>query len=269
MIEDYPLAPGYQYPEWETVVTAERQRVKHRCCDIDPAVYGDRADIAFLAYDSIMTEHRAGVSIDGGVHMYQALRQFGPVHLDEPLTVHGRITAVDPAPRGNIVRATFEFRRRDGSVAVAAERAGLRPSANATRKGPAGGKRRKSAAPDTTGMRRLLHKQLMPEKVAAFSSEAENLIHSDPDVARERGFRAPIAGGLMAVHFMLEALCENGVPDRLDMEARFLRPMFWDDALDLMGRENPNQPGRISEMRLINTEGKATSACTVNDISRG
>ena len=43
---------------------------------------------------------------------------------------------------------------------------------------------------------------LNPKKVADFSSEAGNLIHSDPKVAKQHGFRAPIAAGLSGTSFL-------------------------------------------------------------------
>ena len=107
-------------------------------------------------------------------------------------------------------------------------------------------------------------KRLVPEDVAAFSDEAENLIHSDPQVARRFGYRAPIAAGLMASHFMMEMLARPGTVERLEMEIRFLRPMFWDDELRIFGAE---RDGRLAELAIVNPEGKPTSRGWVRSIS--
>ena len=40
----YRVEPGYHFPEETLVVTEERQRWLHACCDIPHGFYGDRAD---------------------------------------------------------------------------------------------------------------------------------------------------------------------------------------------------------------------------------
>jgi hypothetical protein len=136
------------------------------------------------------------------------------------IAVRGRVTAVDPAPRGRIIRGHFEFVRRDGSVPLTVDRASLRIDPNLTPpERPA--KARGAEVDPRAGVTPLSQKRLEPEKVARYSDEAENLIHSDPEVARQFGFRAPIAAGLMAGNIMMEALARRagGVPDALELFA--------------------------------------------------
>ncbi len=111
--------------------------------------------------------------------------------------------------------------------------------------------------------------QLVPEKVAAYSIEADNLIHSDPETARRFGFRAPIAAGLMAVHFMLAALRRPGPIEQLRATVRFRRPMFWDEALEVWGRRAAGDSGPLTALAVINPEGKVANACVVDDVAYG
>jgi hypothetical protein len=64
----------------------------------------------------------------------------------------------------------------------------------------------------------------------------------------------------MAAHYVLEALMRRGPVTALDMEMRFLRPMFWDDALRIMGRASG---GRLVEVVVIGPAGKPLSRGTI------
>jgi acyl dehydratase len=137
----------------------------------------------------------------------------------------------------------------------------LDPEIGAERK--AGGKPRPPQDP-REGKVLLARHRLVPEKVAAYSIDADNLIHSDPETARRFGFRAPIAAGLMAVHFMMAALCRPSPPARLRMTVHFRRPMFWDDALEVWGEFRAD---RMTALAVVNADGKATSGGAVEAIS--
>ena len=116
---------------------------------------------------------------------------------------------------------------------------------------------------DLTGFSEVLRRPLEPQNVADYSDEAGNLIHSDPKVALEHGFRAPIAAGLMGIHFYREVLETHYAPSAFDLEVWFRRPMFWDDTLSLVARE---ENGRIAAMHLLGSDGKPTSNCVVHDV---
>jgi len=55
----------------------------------------------------------------------------------------------------------------------------------------------------------------------------------------------------------MEAVCRNGLPDTFSVEARFLRPVFWDDAIDIEGCRDVD--GSISELRATNSDGKTVA----------
>ena len=95
-----------------------------------------------------------------------------------------------------------------------------------------------------------------------------NRIHDDPEIARQFGFRAPIAAGIMGSHIMMEALVRDGggPPQQLAMEVRFRRPMFWDELLTVTG-ERTN--GHLSRVALMKPEGKPACFGLVDSVSYG
>jgi len=256
--------PDMVFPDWDCTLTAEEQARKLACCDIDPAIYGDRADITHYALAGIMTAKRAGVSINGSVHMMQRFMLAEPIMLGETLTVRGRVTNIEPNPRGRVVLSEFEFVRPDGSVPLRTERGSLVLDADAARAHTPKQQKRPASNDPLAETESVGRKQLMPEKVAAYSDEADNRIHSDPATAREFGFRAPIAAGLMAVRFMMDALCRPAPPARLDATIRFRRPMFWDEALDIRARRDPES--RIAAIAVVKEDGRVANECVVADI---
>jgi acyl dehydratase len=255
--------PGLAFPEWDCVITREQQAEKLAYCGLDPALHGDRVDITQLAYAAVLSARRAGISINGRVHMSQAFDLASPVLLGEPLRVRGEVVAVTPDRRGAIEESRFDFVRPDGSIPLSTRRRSLvlDPSIGAERK--TDGKPRPPQDP-REGKTLLARHRLVPGKVAAYSIDADNLIHSDPDTARRFGFRAPIAAGLMAVHFMMAALSRPSPPGRLRMTVHFRRPMFWDDALEVWGNLRSNS---ITALAVVNADGKATSDGIVEAIS--
>ena len=182
--------PGLAFPEWEYSVTPEQQAAKLACCGLDPALYGGRVDITQLAYAAVLTARRAGISINGRVHMSQAFDLRDPVMLGEPLRVRGVVEAVTTDRRGEIEKSRFDFLRPDGSIPLSTRRRSLvlDPGIGAERK--AGGTPRAPADP-RDGKVLLARHRLVPEKVAAYSIDAENLIHSDPETARRFGHGSP------------------------------------------------------------------------------
>ena len=245
---------GFEYPAWDFEVTAETQARKLACCDIDPAIYGDRVDITHYALATVLSAKRAGLPVNGRVHMTQRFIQNEQIVLGETLTVRGEDIKVVPDRRGQIVTSRFEFVRPDGSIPLRAERSSLVLDATLAEKAQPSAAKSKPAADPTEGMIKIGEKQLVPEKVAAYSDEAENLIHSDPETAQRFGFRAPIAAGLMAIRFMMEALSKEAVPQQLDLQIRFRRPMFWDEKLDIWGRHDSD--GKLTHIAIVNQDGK-------------
>ena len=258
---DNPMPEGMVFPDFPVTVSEQDQTEKLRCCSVDPTVHGGLVDITALAGESIMATKHAGVSINGSVHVGQYFDLRAPIELGEPLVLHGRVTKVVAEPRGHVVTCTFEAERADGTVPLLMERTSLRIAQEAT-KGPLG----KGAArePERELMRLEATKQLLPANVAEYSIEAENLIHSDPAVAREFGFRAPIAGGLMAVRMMMEVLAQRGPIDQLQMSVRFRRPMFWDEVLEIRSQGSAAMPEAFA---VFQANGKVVNDAVVHALN--
>jgi hypothetical protein len=257
---------GMTFPDMACTITRAQQEKKLDCCGLDPALHGDRIDITQLAYTAILSVRNAGFSINGMVHMTQVFDLREPLMLGEPLLCRGTIISVAPERRGQIEQSRFDFVRPDGSIPLSTRRSSLRldPAAGAERKS-AGGAAKPPPDDPTAGLELIARHQLVPDKVAVYSDEAENLIHSDPETARRFGFRAPIAAGLMAVHYMMAALCRPTPPDELRMSVRFRRPMFWDEELALWGKHQAD--GTIAALALINPDGKVANDGVVDAVA--
>ncbi len=81
---------------------------------------------------------------------------------------------------------------------------------------------------DVESLEPLSTHTLTPEIVKGYSSEG-NSIHYEMEAANRAGFRAPLIGGGMGVHYLLAALWQHSPPERLDLDIYFRRPIFWDD----------------------------------------
>ena len=246
---------GFEFPSQTFLVATEDQVRKLKYSGIDPDLYGDTVDVAMLGLPTLNVLISSGIPILGGVHLSQRFKQIEPFHLEEEITVSGQILEINPHPRGCILRCEFSYARADGSVCVEAVRSGITPI---------GPKELSMGIPrpdeSLDGFFEIMRRTLVPQDVADFSDEAGNLIHSHPEVAREHGFRAPIAAGLMGIHFYREALEKLYMPETFDLEVWFRRPMFWDDTLSLIAHREGE---RITQMHLLGSNGKPTSNCVV------
>ncbi len=259
-----PHEVGFVFPEWKTLITSEDQIAKLKCCGIKPNVFANFLDVTALASQSILATAKAGYSINGMVHMAQRFQQNAPIPLGEPLLGSGRVIAVKEAARGDIIISEFAYERSDGTVPMRTYKTSLRldPSKKS------GSLEKKSDRKVRSGNHRmdlLLTWQLVPKLVAEHSKDADNLIHSDPHVAKYFGFRAPIAGGLMAAHHTTAVLARNGVVNKLDMTISFRRPMFWDDKLDLFA--SSSDVGVIRQLKFLNGNGKVVNDCLIDKLS--
>lgn len=261
------VRPGYEFPPATLEVTAAYQRELHGYCDIPPERWGDRVDPTFLARYPIRVIGRTMFASHPGrgyVHMVHRIRQSTPVRLGESIAVSGRFTAVDPVPRGWMMKAAFDYLLHGDRVAMRVEPEAL--MADQTRMPPGERKSRgESAPPDLSGFRELTRKQLTPEKVLGYCGDTDNKIHTDPDYARTFGFRAPITAGNQIVNFLLEGVAIDHAPDSFDVEMRFLRPVFWDDAIAVLGRHDAN--GGLRDLCVVKEDGKVASTCVVHAVA--
>ena len=249
---------GFEFAPWTFCVEKKEQVRKLNCSGVNPEIYGNQVEIAMLGLPTIKVLMAADIPILGGVHLSQRFRQIAPLQLEEPITVAGQIMEINPHPRGCILHSHFKYSRSNGYVCVEAERSGI---IAVGAKEPSRGILRPSETLE--GFSEITRRKLIPKSVAEYSNEAGNLIHTDPAVAAEHGFRAPIAAGLMGIHFYREALQKAYQPNAFDLEVWFRRPMFWDDIMTLMAFK---EKGRICAMHLLCSSGKPASNCIIHSV---
>ena len=251
----YRTEVDYEFPVFEIVVTPEEQRRLHGHCDIADSVYGEFADPTFIARDPITLNAQtilANHPERAPVHTVHRIEQRRPVRLGEVLRMSGRVTAIGDHPKGWTMTSIWEYRDDAGEIAfvVTPDVLMIDPDRASS---PGSPKR----SLEQVRFETLTRKQCTPETTLGYLEGSNNKIHLDPDTARSFGFRAPIIAGNQTVNFLMEAVYRNGLPDTFSVEARFLRPVFWDDAIDIEGRRDVD--GSISELRATNSDGKTVA----------
>ena len=250
---------GFNYLPDTVAVTAAHQVDKLLACGIDADIFAGQVDPAFFIGIAIHAGINSGISAEGNINMLQSLRMHRPVLLDEALMVKGQILAVTEVPRGLRVATDVWFEDAHGQRVISAPRTSLRPnprraeskshSADVTDKDKdkykakdkdkGAGERPQPVVDDLSALAFLASYQLTPEGVRAYSMEG-NSIHYEMEPAQKAGFRAPLIGGGMGVHFLMAELWQahkqSGGPEAFDAEIYFRRPIFWDDAVAAYSR---------------------------------
>ena len=245
---------GYTLPAWETTVDRARQTAYHGAAGIEPGLYGEAIDASVLANDCLHGARPRDALGAKRLHVGVRVRQTAPVPLGTHLQVRAAVETLEPVPRGRMIGIGFAFETEPGTAPIRIEHQSLildgASPKNATAK-PA------SPEEDFETIRRL---QLTPEMVSGYSFEFPHLEgHHDPEAAKRIGMRAPIAQGLMGFTLLLAERWRLGPAEAIDVTARFLRPIFWDDALTLQ----VDAAGK--RLRALNSEGKAASAVEIHD----
>lgn len=226
------LVAGRRLPAYRCRVTGPRQAAYHAAADVDTGAFGRAADPSVLANDCIHWARPLKGRDDVNLHLWQRLLQHEPVHLDEELTLTGEIAAVTPARRGIRTTLACRFARADGSVPLEAEMGTLHVDPALAQAAPPAAAA--AEACDTAGWRALSSRTLGADRVRAYSFEfPDYLFHFDAAVAASAGLPAPVAQGLMSLTAVTGAVWADGPPRRLDLEMRFLRPVFWGDRVTL------------------------------------
>ena len=218
---------GFEYQPDSVVVPAGYQQEKLRICGIDPDVFGQAVDASFYIGLAIRAGVASGISAQGNVNMLQSLVQHRPALLDETLTVRGRITAVTDVPRGSTIDTDVWFEDATGERVITAKRRSLKPDPVKSNRGA--GERPPPVLGNPAAASVLATHTLTPDIVVAYSEEG-NSIHYDLEAAQKAGFRAPLIGGGMGVHYLLAAIYAEGAPESFDLDIYFRRPIFWDDS---------------------------------------
>ncbi len=225
---------GFEYNESEVLVTGEYQAEKLELCGIDPDLFKGTVDASFFIGLAIRAGVASGISAEGNVNMLQSLVQHRPARLDEPLRVRGRITAVTPVPRGRTIHTDAWFEDTAGQRVITARRTSLKPDPEASSRGA--GDRPAPVLTNPGAATVLASHTLTPDLVVAYSEEG-NSIHYDLAAAQRAGFRAPLIGGGMGVHYLLAALYAEQPPSSFDLDIYFRRPIFWDEMFNVVRQD--------------------------------
>ena len=251
------LEIGFEFPRQTFSISSNDQKDKLECCGVQSDLYGDWVDVAMLGLPTLQILMDSGIPILGAVHVSQRFLQTHPLRLGEIICVYGKIMEITPHPRGSILGCEFTYENDAGKICVEAQRCGIIPVGA---KEPSHGIPRPEE--NLNGFTEILKKILEPHKVVAFSKEAGNLIHSNREVAKQHGFKAPIAAGLIGIHLYREVIARHmRNPECFDMEVWFRRPMFWDDRLSLVVKKKNDS---IVAMHILGPDGKPASNCLMH-----
>ncbi|MBT3696125.1 hypothetical protein OAB85_06080 [Pseudomonadales bacterium] len=270
---------GFNYLPDTVAVTAAHQVDKLLACGIDADIFAGQVDPAFFIGIAIHAGINSGISAEGNINMLQSLRMHRPVLLDEALMVKGQILAVTEVPRGLRVATDVWFEDAHGQRVISAPRTSLRPnprraeskshSADVTDKDKdkykakdkdkGAGERPQPVVDDLSALAFLASYQLTPEGVRAYSMEG-NSIHYEMEPAQKAGFRAPLIGGGMGVHFLMAELWQahkhSGGPQAFDAEIYFRRPIFWDDSVGVYSRADDQTGWNAMALLKEDAQGK-------------
>lgn len=252
------IEAGMTLPALPCLVTPELQRNYLEPAEVAPELYGEWVDLSVLANQCLKATRPLREGRAAGLHMGHRMTQCEPVRLGEPLTIFGIVAETAAMATGTRIRVDLEFRRADGSVPVRGATINLRVDREAMRR-----RGERAAKPfDSEGYRRAAAKHMTPERVMGYSREfPEDKVHFDLAVAHSIGFRVPVAQGLMSLTWMTAALAERGLPRELDIAAEFRRPIFWDDAIAVLARDE-------TAFRILNAEGQVCSLGRVAHLVR-
>ena len=268
-----PVA-GFTYREDVIEVSAAHQAEKHGACGIDTLVFDNFVDPAFFIGIAIHAGIRSGISAEGNVNMLQSLIQHRPALLGEALTVRGEISAVNEVPRGRTLHTNVDFFDAAGQKVITANRVSLKPDPSKSSRGA--GERPPPIISDPGKLKQGASYQLTPNAVVAYSNEG-NAIHYEQDAAEKAGFRAPIIGGGMGVHYLMAHLFSEvhnagslsasarpdlqssaANPNNFSMDIYFRRPIFWDEKITVVsdGGGGADGASTLRALGLLKADGR-------------
>jgi acyl dehydratase len=221
--------------------------------DVPVSAYGQRVDPALLGNECYRALRAAGISIDGWVQTVQGFDQSRAARLGEALDVSFEVAGLRPHRRGEWLHLRFDFKDRDERHVMTADIEAIRTDID--KMGALGG-----GQPAETDAPVLAQKHLTPARVTDFSGYVGNEIHLDAAFAQARGFRQPVAQGLMTTGFFTGALAGAGPIGRLRMTSRYLSPVFWDDTVAIRGDR--------THMMAITGDGRLAAEADITHIEQ-
>jgi acyl dehydratase len=98
-----------------------------------------------------------------------------------------------------------------------------------------------------------LTKSISQRQIDCYSGVRPRSIHTDPDWARQKGFRAPLAQGMMSTAYvseMMVAFLGEGFVQGGRMAVKFIKPVFVGDTLTMHGVVRDKQPAESGRTRI-------------------
>lgn len=258
-----PVEAGAEFTAETLDIAADYQTAMLEFSEIDPDLYKGEVDPGLLARrpisligSALFDQHPER----GYVHTVQSIECRLPAPAGEPIAMTGRFGRVEDHPRGWMMHADFEFRRADGELALIVSPSALMadPARNTTapaKSGPAPSPEERRADLASEGWTVVGRKTCTPERVVGYCGRTRNLIHTDPAYAQSFGFRAPITAGNQMVEWHLEAARLAKLGGRFEGQVRLERPVFWDDALEIMTRRRD----AAIEIAVVKDDGRVAN----------
>ena len=121
-----------------------------------------------------------------------------------------------------------------------------------------------------------LEKTILQRQIDCFSGVRPHSIHTDPDWAREKGFRAPLAQAMMSTAYVSELMVQflgEGFVKGGKMSVAFTKPVLAGDTLTVRGRvksrEREGGTTRVTvEVVCENQDGVMTMIGTASGLER-
>lgn len=252
---------GFSFRPSTVAVSHDHQAAKLALCGLPADVFGETVDPSFFIALSIRAGIANGISAQGNVNMLQRLVQHRPARLGERLRVQGVIDRVAAVPRGRTVHTDVWFEDEHGERVISAPRTSLKPDPNKTAHGGAG-ERPAPVIEDVGALEQISTHALTPDIVKGYSSDG-NSIHYEMEAAKRAGFRAPLIGGGMGVHYLLSAMWRRDPPRQLDLDIYFRRPIFWDDTFTVAVQTDTSGWRAMALIR----DGKVLTEACINDLT--
>ena len=255
---------GLRYASRVMLIDAASEARLMGHCGIDPTIFHGCIDPSAFILFAIQEGVRNGISSNGGVNMVQGLVQTRPLRLDEKITVTGEILSVQDSPRGRVTTSETWYHGENGELAITSKRTSLKtdPTKYADPNLRGAGERPAPVIGDVSASKTISRVQLNPEDVKGYGRNTTNLIHLDEDAAKRAGYRAPIIGGGHGVRYLTAAIWKAFSPNSINVDIYFRRPLFWDDACDVMVEE---RDGAWTAMCLAK-DGKVATEMRINSI---
>ncbi len=206
------------------------QNRKLVACGVDPQLYGDTLETSLFGQDCFKMMTCSGLLLDGLIHVNQSFKLHRLASFGEQVWQSGCVKKREPHPYGVRCIHKFTFVNENLAPLVESEMIFLEPDPNKLRVKSASDLRFNDPK---NGFFFLASKTLQPKDIIGFSEDVGNLIHFDSNFAKEYGYRTPISQGIQTMTWMMSALAKKSVPKTLDVTAKFIRPVYWDDIISL------------------------------------